>query len=106
STSLNEGRRSNTVSGASSLTLTGGMPMVVGLSLTALTVIEAVSVAVEKAVVVPLTVVSAVFPLVPLVWSQALNVMPGSTVPLKFRLGRKRTRVLAFAASNLAVVPF
>src|SRR5258706_15647957 len=65
----------------------------------------AVSVAVLKAVVFPLTEVSAVLPFTPLVWSQARNVKPGSTVPLKFRLGIKRTRVAALDASNLAVFP-
>ena len=53
-----------------------------GASLTALTVRLAVSVAVEKAVVPPLLVVSASVPLVPLVWSQARKVIAVASVPL------------------------
>ena len=45
----------------------------VGASLTALTVIEALSVAAEKAVLPPLTEVSTLLPAVPLTWSQARN---------------------------------
>ena len=53
-----------------------------GALLTALTVRLAVSVAVEKAVVPPLLVVSASVPLVPLVWSQARKVIAVASVPL------------------------
>ena len=53
-----------------------------GASLTALIIRLAVSVAVEKAVVPPLLVVSASVPLVPLVWSQARKVMALARVPL------------------------
>ena len=53
-----------------------------GASLTAVTVRLAVSVAVEKAVVPPLLVVSASVPLPPLVWSQARKVMAVASVPL------------------------
>ena len=53
-----------------------------GASLTALTTRLAVSVAVEKAVVPPLLVVSARVPLVPLVWSQARKVRALARVPL------------------------
>jgi len=75
-----------------------------GASFTALTTIRAVSVAVLKAVVPPLVEVLAVSPLLPLVWSQARNVMPGSTVPFQFALGTKRTLVLLLAASSRAAV--
>ncbi len=54
-----------------------------------LTVIDAVSVAVENAVVPPLLVVSAVEPAVPLVWSHARNVIPLDTVPVYDVFGRK-----------------
>ena len=47
----------------------------------ATTMIFAVSTAVLKAVGSPLTDMSAVWPLPPLVWSQARNVIPGFTVP-------------------------
>ena len=53
-----------------------------GASLTALTVRLAVSVAVEKAEVPPLLVVSASVPLLPLVWSQARKVIAAARVPL------------------------
>ena len=53
-----------------------------GASLSAFTVMEAVSVAKEKAVVPPLLEASAVVPLVPVDWSQARKVMPGLTAPL------------------------
>ena len=53
-----------------------------GASLTALTVRLAVSVAVEKAVVPPLLVVSASVPPVPLVWSHARKVIAVASVPL------------------------
>ena len=53
-----------------------------GASLTALTVRLAVSVAVEKAVVPPLVVVSASVPLLPLVWSQARKVIAVASVPM------------------------
>src|SRR5262249_45073988 len=49
-------------------------PLRTGASLTLLTVILDVAVAVLKAVVVPLVVVSTLLPSVPLVWSQAQNV--------------------------------
>src|SRR5207302_1895358 len=41
-------------------------------------------------------------PAVPLVWSQARNVMPALTVPYQSVLGMNRTEVLASAASNCA----
>ena len=50
---------------------TPGMP---GASLTAVTVIDAVSVAVLKAVVPPFVLTSTLVPALPLVWSQARNV--------------------------------
>src|SRR5207249_521216 len=74
---------------------TGGMPF---------TLIRAVSCAVLKAVAPPLTDASAVPPLVPVVWSQARNCMPGSTVPLNRLFGTKRTRVELSDASSRAVV--
>ena len=60
-----------------------------GASLTGLTTIDAVSVAVENAVVPPLVAVFAVPPLAPLVRSQARNVIALAIVPLKFAFGRK-----------------
>ena len=57
-----------------------------GLSLTALTVTPAVSVALENAELPPFVAVLTLLPAVPLVWSQARNVMPSLTVPLKFEL--------------------
>ena len=53
-----------------------------GVSATGLITRLAVSVAVEKAVVPPLLVVSASVPLVPLVWSQARKVRALARVPL------------------------
>ena len=53
-----------------------------GASLRAFTINEAVSVAVEKAVVPPFVLVSAVPPLVPVVWSHARNVIALAMVPL------------------------
>ena len=65
---------------------------------------SAVSVAVEKAVVPPLVVVSTLLPAVPDVWSQARNVMAFATDPLKLGLGWKYSRVLPSAASSNADV--
>ena len=53
-----------------------------GVSATGLITRLAVSVAVEKAVVPPLLVVSASVPLLPLVWSQARKVIALASVPL------------------------
>ena len=53
-----------------------------GVSATGLTTRLAVSVAVEKAVLPPLLVVSASAPLVPLVRSHARNVIAMASVPL------------------------
>ena len=52
-----------------------------GVSATGLITRLAVSVAVEKAVVPPLLVVSASVPLLPLVWSQARKVIALASVP-------------------------
>ena len=60
-----------------------------GASLTAVTTMLAVSVAVEKAVVPPLVMVEALPPPVPLVWSQARNVRALAMVPLKLAAGWK-----------------
>ena len=73
-----------------------------GMLFTAFTVMSAVSVAVEKAVVPPLVVVSTLLPAVPDVWSQARNVIALATSPLKFALGWKYSRVFASAASRSA----
>ena len=53
-----------------------------GVSATGLITRLAVSVAVEKAVVPPLLVVSASVPLLPLVWSHARKVIALASVPL------------------------
>ena len=50
--------------------------------MTAMTIRLAVSVAEEKAVVPPLVDVSAKVPFVPVVWSQARNVIALASVPL------------------------
>ena len=65
--------------------------MRVGASLTAVTVMPAVAVALENALLPPLVLVLAVLPAVPLVWSQARKVMPGLTVPFQLAFGTKRT---------------
>jgi uncharacterized metal-binding protein len=62
-----------------------------GASLTGLTVIDELAVALENAVVPPLTVVFAVAPAAPLLWSQARKVMPAATDPFQLALGTKRT---------------
>ncbi len=53
------------------------------------TVMFAVSVALEYAVDPPLTAVSTLVPAVPVVWSQARNVTASVTLPLKFALAWK-----------------
>ena len=73
-----------------------------GAAFTAFTVMSAVSVAVENAVVPPFVVVSTLLPAVPNVWSQARNVIAFATGPLKFALGWKYSRVFASAASRSA----
>ena len=87
----------------SSLTLCPPGTALTGGSLTALTAIEAVSVAVLKAVEPPLVLVSAVPPLLPLVWSQARKVSPVETLPFQLLLGTNRTRVSALAAKSVSV---
>ena len=62
-----------------------------GASLTELTVIAALAVALEKALPPPLLEVSAVVPAEPVVWSQARKVIPLATVPFQLALGTKRT---------------
>ena len=73
-----------------------------GASLTAVTVMPALAVAVENALVAPLVVVSAVAPALPLVWSQARKVIPPARAPFQLASGTKRTEVLASAASRIA----
>ncbi len=103
STSLKEkSAPTNTYGTSSSVVTVFGAE--VGGSFTALTTIRAVSVAVLKAVVPPLLEVLAVPPLVPLVWSHARNVIPGSTVPFQLALGTNRTLVLLLAANSRAAV--
>jgi len=70
-----------------------------------MTAMVAVAIAVLKGVEPPLAVVSAVPPLVPPCWSQARNLTPGSTVPVKSVAGTSLTRVYASAASRRAEVP-
>lgn len=74
-----------------------------GVSLTGVTVTDAVSVAAEKAVVPPFVAVLASAPLLPLGWSQARRVRSVETVPLKPSLGWKQRRVAASAASRWAL---
>src|SRR5262249_33063863 len=94
------------VAGSSLMAVSVMLPVLsTGASLTATTrliVIAAVSVARLKAVRPALLVTSAVRPLDPLVRSQARNVIPSLTVPLKWRFGTKRTRVLPLLASSRA----
>src|SRR2546423_2809191 len=87
------------VSVASSFTLCAPGTELTGASLTALTVMFAAAVLLLKAVIPPLLVVLAVLPTAPLVWSQARKVMLAETLPLKFALWTKLTRVDALAAS-------
>src|SRR5262245_25018140 len=75
-----------------------------GASLTAVTVRPAVSTAVLKDVVPPLTVASAVAPLAPAVRSQARNERADAIVPLKLFAGTNRIRVVASAARRRAVM--
>src|SRR4029077_19020693 len=75
-----------------------------GASLTAVTVRLAVSVAVLNDVVPPLVLTSADPPFVPVVRSQARNVIAELMVPLKSVAGTNRIRVRASAASRRAVV--
>src|SRR5438477_188871 len=89
-----------TVCGAVENTTWFGPAVKLGASLTRLTRIVAVPTAVLNAVGLPLTVVSAWPPLMPVVWSQARKVK--LAVPLKSGLGRKRIRSLAVAASTCA----
>jgi hypothetical protein len=77
----------------------------VGASFVAFTVTDAVSVALEKAELPPLLVVSTFVPAVPVLSSQARNVMPSLTVPLKLAAGWKYSRVLALASSSSALAP-
>jgi hypothetical protein len=58
------------------------LPDATGASFTAVTVITATSVTLENAVVPPLLEASARLPLLPLVRSQARNVMALASVPL------------------------
>src|SRR4051794_40218525 len=53
---------------------------------------------------VSVTLMFAVFPATPLVWSQARKVRPFVTVPFQSALGTKRTYVVASAASRRAEV--
>ena len=79
------------------------MPAVrTGTSFTLVTVTSALASPLLYAVVPPLDVVFAVAPAVPLVRSQALKDSPPDTVPLKFALGTKRTRVSASAFNRVA----
>src|SRR6185295_5052179 len=81
------------------------VPPTTGASLTAVTVMFAVSVAVLKAVVVPFTDASAVAPFTPLLRSQARKVIAFATVPLKLSgEGCRYRRVLASAASKSAAL--
>ena len=63
----------------------------VGASLTAVTVSEAVSLAVLKALVPPVAVMTAYWPSMPLVWSQARKVMASLTVPANSPKGISRS---------------
>ena len=56
-------------------------PLSDGASLTSVTVMALVAVAVLKALVPPLLEVSTLLPAVPLVWSQARKVIPVATAP-------------------------
>src|SRR5687767_12006698 len=67
---------------------------------------RAVSTAVLYAPVRPTPEGTTLAPFDPCVWSHARKVIPGSTVPLKLALGRKRTRVLESEASALPSSPF
>ena len=73
-----------------------------GASFTGVTVRLAVSVAVLKAVLPPLTLVLARAPLVPLVRSQARKVMASARVPFQLATGWKARRVAVSAASRRA----
>ena len=64
---------------------------------------DAVSDPVENAVVPPLTVVFAVPPLVPVVWSQALKLSVAAPMAPGV-VGTNRTSVVALAASSNALV--
>ena len=59
------------------------------LGVAALTVMFAVSVALEYALDPPLEAVSTLVPAVPVVWSQARNVTSSVTLPLKLALAWK-----------------
>ena len=78
-------------------------PLAIGASLTAVTLSAADALARLKAVLPPPVAASAVRPTVPLVWSQAWNVMPAASVPFQLALGTKRTSVPASAASKRAL---
>ena len=75
-------------------------PLATGASLTGVTVMPPAAVALLNAVAPPLTLVLAVLPATPLVWSQARNVRPVVTVPFQLALGTKRTRVVATSPAN------
>ena len=79
-------------------------PASTGASLTGVTVMPLLAVALLKALLPPLTLVSAVPPALPLpmLWSQARKVSPAASVPFQLLLGTKRTALFVSAASNRA----